>query len=477
MASVRKAFIYSSASQYFLKLLSFISVITFARLLSPEEIGLFAIASSVILIATEFRLLGTTNYLVREENITTDHIRSGVGLTMLISWTMGIALFFAAPSIATFYDKAVLSDLFKVLSFSFFVAPFISVSSSMLSRELKFDKIVLVNFTTQVSKFLVTLTLILQGFSFYALAIGVALGSLIEVTFYYFLRPSIVSWKPSFKNLKPIAKFGVYSSLTNMLSRFELAASDIIIGKVGSASQVALFSRGTGFLSFITQTIASGIWPVALPYLSKVKRDGGDLHGAYIKASTLIGALVWPAIAVAGVASYPVIYILFGEQWLGSVPLVPILSIWGIFRIVHTLCPSLLISTGYERMMLIKQIIFFVLTFVCVYVGFQYGLEGVAWGLAFVAFSDFVMSAIVLYIAIKLGFFQFLRGIASCIMLTLTCLGAALLLDYWMNFETTAPLISLLTLMLVMPLVWLLSVFVFRHPIYFEIKRLLPIGK
>ena len=104
MSSVRKALIYASGSQYLIKILNFASVIILARILTPKELGIFAIATSVVMIVTEFRLLGTTNYLVREENITKNLVRTGIGLTILICWSLGALVFFSAPAIGQFYE-------------------------------------------------------------------------------------------------------------------------------------------------------------------------------------------------------------------------------------------------------------------------------------------------------------------------------------------------------------------------------------
>jgi O-antigen/teichoic acid export membrane protein len=66
MNAVRTGIIYSSLSRYGLKLIALISSVLFARLLTPVEIGTFAIASSLVMLLAEVRLLGASVYLVRE---------------------------------------------------------------------------------------------------------------------------------------------------------------------------------------------------------------------------------------------------------------------------------------------------------------------------------------------------------------------------------------------------------------------------
>ena len=97
--------------------------------------------------------------------------------------------------------------------------------------------------------------LVLMGLGILGLAWGLLFGSLVEAILVYIFRPSAARFIPSFKGLKPIFKFGFYSSMTNLLARFDANAPDLVIGKLGTTAQVAFFSRGVGFYQFITTLI------------------------------------------------------------------------------------------------------------------------------------------------------------------------------------------------------------------------------
>ena len=138
MASVRLALLYSSLGRYFLMLIGLVSTMVVARLLTPEEIGTFAIASSVVMLMAGFRMLGANAYLVREKELTPEKIRSAYGLTILISWGLGGVVLELAYPLADYFDVAEVAVLFAILSISFIVAPYISIPDALLSREFKF---------------------------------------------------------------------------------------------------------------------------------------------------------------------------------------------------------------------------------------------------------------------------------------------------------------------------------------------------
>lgn len=471
--SIRRSVIFSSFSQYLLKVIGFVNVIVMARLLTPDELGIYAIAGAVVLIASELKLMGTTSYLVREKELTIDKVRSGIGLSMLFSWGLGILLGLSAPALAGFFEKPELTALFQILALNFVFAPFTSVTTSLLSRALKFDKILIVNVVTETSRFAASVVFVLMGWSYLGLAWGILVGSLLEFCMLAFMRPDMASWRPSFRGLKPIFSFGIYASLTNLLARFDANTPDLVIGKLGTSAQVAYFSRGVGFLSFLTQLITSGIWPVVLPYLSRVNRDGGDVKQAYLKANLLLGGICWPVLAVAGLLSYPIVLLLFGEQWLESVGLVTILTIWAVFRIIHCLSPQLLITMHNERLMLVKQITLFVATITLVYFAFPYGLTAVAWAMAMVGLLDFVVSSVVVYMSIRLSVFSFISAMWKNWCLVLLCLATAYLGDVFLTYTSRHPLTSLFIMGPLLTLTWLLGLYLFKHPLLDELLRLL----
>ena len=441
--------------------------------MTPEELGIFAIASSVVMLATEFRLLGTTNYLIRQEVVNKEIIRSGVGLTVIICWALGAGVFITASLIGDFYQLPALVDIFKILSVSFFFAPFISVTSALLTREMKFAELMYVNIAAQGLKLLFSIGLVLSGYSYYGLAWGVVFGTIIELLCLYYFKPEIVSWIPRFKGLKPIAKFGIVISLTNIMTRFETAAPDIIIGKVGTPVDVAIYSRGMGFLTFLSEIISSGVIQVALPHLSKVKREGGDLSAAYTNATLLLGSVVWPVIAVAGLASAPAILLMFGDQWTASIPIVSILTGWAIFKSIHSLSTNLLYSSGHESLLLLKQFIMFIATVVTLLLSVRFGLQVLSWGMMGIGIFESILCTVVLKKAINLSPWHFVKSMTPNFLLMISCICTALLIDLTINFDLAPPILSFALLASIMPVVWLTTVWLIKHPIYFEILPLL----
>ncbi len=443
-----------------------ISSMVMARLLSPEEIGTFAIASSVVVIMAEFRMLGANTYLVRQAEITSEKIRSAYGLTILISWSLGIALATASSSLAGFFRIEGLTFVFLILAFSFLLAPYISIPDALLARDYRFREIFTINLTSSVIHFGVVVVLVKNGHSFYSLAIGQATSIFVKFVLSLYFTREIKVYMPKFTGIKEIAKLGVFTSVSHIVRNSQQTFPDMLIGKLGSPTQVGLFSRGLGFTMFISTLLLSGISPVALPYFSEIRNKGEDVVAAYHLASELIAGIVWPVLAVASVASLPAIRLMFGDQWDQAAPIATVVAFWAILRSAHVMAPNAMIAVGKESSMLVKEVLVFTVFLVSTSIAYiQLGMPGVAYAFVFSGFTDFLVSSWFMKNKVGVGFLKYCVGMSSSALVAIICWSAVSLLDWYISFDDTSPFVVLIYIICVLPPVWVLSILVLRHPL------------
>ena len=446
------------------------SMIT-ARLLSPDEIGTFAIASSVVMIMAEFRILGANAYLVRQAELTTKKIRSAYGLTILISWGLGIALALASLPLADFFRVEGLGAVFLILSISFLFAPYISIPDALLTRGYRFREIAIINVASSVIQLTLVVVLIKNGFSFYSLAIGQALSILVKFVLSLYFTREIKVYAPRFTGMKAIAKLGIFVSVSHVVRKAQNTFPDMLIGKLGSPTQVGLFSRGLGFTVFISTLLLSGISPVALPYFSGVANKGEDLVAVYRHASELVAGVVWPVLAVASVASLPAIRLMFGDQWDQAAPFAAVTAFWAILRSAHVLAPKALVAVGKEGSMLTKEIIVFAVFIVATTGAYiKFGSIGVAYAFVFAGLTDFLVSSWFMKHKVGVDFLPYCAGMFSSAVVAVICWSVASALDWYISFADTSPFAVLLYIVGVLPPVWLVSIFLLKHPLRHQMQ-------
>lgn len=472
MNAVRTGIIYSSLSRYGLKLIALISSVLFARLLTPVEIGTFAIASSLVMLLAEVRLLGASVYLVREQELTEEKIRNAYGLTLIMCWGISFAIMASAPVLAAFFNLPELELVFFILAGSFLFVPYISIPDALLSRDYCFKEIMIIRVVPSVFQVIFTLYLIDKGYSFYALAWGHFIGMALQVILSLYLTRNYPIYLPKFNKIAQIAKLGLFTSFSNILRRTQFTASDLVIGKLGSPAQVGMFSRGMGFVDFVSQSFTDGISPVVLPYLAEAKRKGLDVAAAYQKVSVLLVSIIWPVMAVGGVASLPAIRLLFGDQWDAAAPVASLLAIWVMLKTIHGFSGYALLAAGYEKVMLLKDLIVFSSLIPILIMMFPFGLEAMAYGFILSGLIDFIASSYVMRRKLNLNFIKFCYSLLPAFLTSIVCLLLSLSIDFWIDFSASSPVSVFLTLCMTLPLVWLFMVFILKQPIYFEVSRL-----
>lgn len=466
--SIREALVYSTISQMTIRFVSLVSVIILSRLLTPSELGVYAIAASFIFIATEIQNLGTGNYIIREEKVTPTLQRICIGLTMLISWTIGLGIFFAAPSIAEFYDVSDLEVVFRILVLSFLFAPFIVVPNALLTREFQFKKLMIIGVSSKLVAFSVTMVSVVNGASFFGIAYGQVAGTFCSVAMNIYFAPSSTIWMPQFSGLKRVLSSGINLSVSNLLERFSLMCSDLVIGKLGTTREVAIYSRGLGFMDFLTSAISMGGKPVVLPHLASVSRQNGDLSDSYSFAAGMMASIIWPILGVCAVASAPVILVFFGDQWGESSLLVPGFAMWMLCRTSHIFCASMFTTRKREDIRLIREVIILLSTLLAIFLAYPSGLLVVSLSMIGVGVLDFVVTSFLMHRFLGLDMKRYLNKIAPAALITVFCSGIAY--GYSLLFgDTESSLIFLLGLALLEAICWLIFIMVFKLDIAKEV--------
>lgn len=473
MSNIRSGLMYSFAGKFGLKILNLLSTVIIARLLSPTEIGTFAIASSVVMILAEVKLLGAGVYLIRSDTLDDDKIRKAYGITFLMCWSIAFLLIFSSSSLATFFNETALTNVFIILACNFFLAPYISVPDALLVRRYLFKEISIISLVSVVLQLVVTLILIYYEFGFIALAWGQVTSMLSRMVLSLYFTREVKIYRPSFKRISDIAKLGVYTSLAHVLRRFNYTAADLVIGKMGSPSEVGIFSRGLGYVDFISQSFFEGVGSISQSYMSDMRRQGNNMCIAYIKATSLLCSLLWPVLISAGIAALPAIRLLFGKQWDDAAPIAYLLSIWISIRIVSFFSPAILIADGHESMLFKRDLFLFFILFSSLIFLYPYGLEYLPYAFIFSSLFELSLTLYLLISRFKLSVLELFRALLKPFILTIICFTTVKLLSHFYSFSENSPFLIFLLLIAVMPPVWLISAKILKLQIYYEAIKIL----
>ncbi|MBW8191624.1 oligosaccharide flippase family protein [Neiella marina] len=471
MSDLRKSLVYSVTSKYFGRLVALISVIIVSRLLTPDELGVYAIASALVLIAGELKSFGAGTYLIREKEIDSETVGKALGVSCMISWSVGALLVVSAWSIEQFYQKPDIAIIVVLLAASFFLAPHIGVGKSLLERDFRFSQILVIDIVSRLGQLASVVILISLGLSYFSLALSVIINNLLELLLVLWFKPKYYQKLPAFKNTHVIFKFGMLVTVANFIRQITRALPDLIIGKVGTSREVAFYSRGMGYINFLSMTINSGIRPVIGPYLSEKRRNRVDLIGPYLLTTKMMAGIMIPALAVSSYASYVVIVAMFGEQWIESAPLVSALCVATIIHNMIGMAITVLITAGFERQVLYRDIVLFCVTALSIYFLYPYGLQAVTYGAIGTATITFLITISMLKRLMSFSIYKQVSVHFQNFAVAAICVAAVAGVDQFIDYKSIPVLVALLVVAIVSMTSWLGGVLLVRHPLGDEILR------
>ena len=141
MSTVRKSLAFSALDSVVGLVLSIASTAIIARILTPEQTGVFAVAAVFASMASTFRDFGVAEYLIQEKQLDDHAIRAALSVNIAISWLMAVLLFSLAPMAAGFYRSPGVAEVMRVQSASFLLIPFGAVTMAWFRREMNMKPI------------------------------------------------------------------------------------------------------------------------------------------------------------------------------------------------------------------------------------------------------------------------------------------------------------------------------------------------
>lgn len=344
--NIRSALAYSFGTRYFSTVVQFLSTLILARLLSPDEIGIYGVGASVIMIAYTLRDFGTSTYVIQEKELTSSRLRTAFTLTTGIAWLLALAIFFAATPVGKFYAEPGVTLVMQVMAINFALIPLGSISGAILKREMRFRPLMYIGVLSTLVNSCSAIVFASLGFGFISLAWSGVLGTATTVIGYWIAeRKAFLMW-PSLAERHHVISFSVKSSVASIAAEAGHTAPDIVLGRTIGMEGTGLFSRALGYVQMFERFLQDSLHGVMLPYLSEQFRSGGDVRSKLLAAAPNIAAISLLITGLTGTLAEPTFHLLFGPKWNHAAPAAQLLCIGMAFRCLSTTLSSAMVAGG-----------------------------------------------------------------------------------------------------------------------------------
>jgi O-antigen/teichoic acid export membrane protein len=458
---------------YLILALQFTSTMIIARLLTPEEIGVYGAGFSVVALAHLFRDFGLNQYLIQEKELTDEKLNATFSLSLILSWFFGSLIFLLSGPIAQFFGEADVETLLEILSINFFAIPFGSVTIALLRKNLKFHITAGIGIIASLLGIFITLGAAYQGYRYFSMAFGALAETFTVVILSTFYRPKGLNIFPSLKGTKSILHFGTMIGIGNIVNQFSNSTTDALIAKFLGVGALGFFSRAHGTFKLFDRLFLSAIHPVVLPLFASSNRDIGQLSNAYYKTVSYSTVLAWPFFAFLAVYAAEIINFLYGGQWDRAIPLVRILCIGGLVTTPVFFSDNLFIACSKPQVTMRIAIFSNIVKLGVVVPACFINLEAVC--VAFVVFicSKVIISIFYLKKELQIKLNTIISTLSKALPVLLGTMIPPLLID--LAVSTNISNGSRLSILMVCAFLgWVCSLALWKHELFQELLRFLP---
>ena len=317
------------------RLITPISTLILAALLTPQDFGVVAISTLVINLIQTFAGLGLAHAIIQRPSKDLEQAYTSAFWAILVtSLVFYISLWFLAPALAQAYQNPVVAHVLRIAGLALPVYAFGYIPQVLLQRELNFKRHFWLSFALLVVSAVVSVALALLDAGLWALVIGSLAGTVASIAVAWYS----VAWRPAFRMdwvvTRSLLGFGVWSLVTGfqtwLLSYGDNALAGLFLGAAG----VGVYAMGFTFAGLLPGFANSVVTTVAYPAFCELHRRGEALGGTLMQLQEMMAVLLFPlAFGVSAVAD-GAITLLYGDRWQGLGPVIAWLAILpGLFNL------------------------------------------------------------------------------------------------------------------------------------------------
>ncbi len=373
-------------------LLQFISLIVLARLISPGEFGIVAMAMFVINFLKIFAELGVGPALVQKKELTVLDIKTANLLSLLLSVLMGGVVYLSSRQLSLFFNMPDLENIINALAFMLPIIGLSVVGQSLLQRNLKFKEIAYYNLLSYfIAHAMIAIPLALFGYGLWSLVVAY-LGQII--TIFVIVRIKVRETNMygfDFLSAKALLNFGFGFSIARVSNFLAGEGDNLIIGKFLGAEALGFYGRAYQLMSMPAMLFGSALDKVLFPLMSNIQDENERLSRVYVSAISTVAMFMLPLSALLFLLANEIITLVLGEQWNNITPIFQILSIVLVFRMSYKFSDSVARAKGAVYRRAWRQILYALFVFIFAWIGHFYGLQGVASGIAIAIFLNFLL--------------------------------------------------------------------------------------
>jgi O-antigen/teichoic acid export membrane protein len=386
--SVRSS-IYNVSASIIQTLVLAIRSIVLARLLSPDDFGIYTFFSSIIILTSSLPNFGmSAAYIHRaKESEGEEALRIYFTLTVLFNvlWAtvlIIIAFLFVAPATRWVFITILLTQVVDNLA---------RVGQTNLIKRVAFRRIAAVETITALSTTVIAIILANRGYQVWSLVSTDILASLVVVVGFYIYRPI---WQPRFSWSSDVVRyflnFGRRTFTVGILGQILDRVDDLWTGFFLGENALGFYSRAYTFATYPRKILGNPLTVVAGGTYAELKDKPKALSQAFFRVNALLIRAGFFLSGLFSLIAPEFIILIIGPKWLPMLTAFRLMLVYTLLDPIKGTIGNLFVSIGYPEKVVRIRIIQVVILLVLLFALGPIGIVGVALAVDIMVFVGIV---------------------------------------------------------------------------------------
>ncbi len=372
--------VWSGVERFSVQGIQFLILILMARILTPADYGMVGMLAIFLAVSQSLVDSGFTCALIQKLDRSETDYATVFYFNIAVGAVLYFALFFAAPSIARFYDLPQLTAVTRVVSLTLFLNSLTVVPRAILSVRIDFRTQAKASILASVASGAAGVGTAYAGWGVWAIVLyNVSNVGINAALLWLFVR-----WRPrrvfSGASFRQLFGFGSKLMVSGLIDTVYKNIYTIVIGKRFAAAELGFYTRADQFAQFPSSNLTGILQRVTFPVLSTIQHEDDRLRLFYRKFLRLSAFVVFPMMIGLALLAGPVIAVLLNETWMPASELLAILCLCCMWYPIHAINLNLLQVKGRSDLFLRLEIIKKAVGVCILCITIPLGVKAMCWG-------------------------------------------------------------------------------------------------
>lgn len=315
------------------RMLSLVSTPVLARLLTPEDFGLVAMASLAAGLVAVFLEFGVNSALIQQRNATAEHYDAAFTLRLIQTLSVGALVFAISWPASSYFDDERLVNVIQVVALTTAIAGFENIGLVLLQKHFEFRQEFKFFLLRRLLTLVITVSLALAMRNYWAMVVGALAAQITSVALSYALHP----FRPrlSAARIGDILSFSQWVIVRGIGNYLSGALPSLFLGRKAGPADLGVYRAGAELSSLAAAEILAPLARVLYPALVEARATERSFRQAVTLALSVQFLLTMPASVGIALVSHEVVAVLLGPQWTAAANVLQVLALSGVFIVFH----------------------------------------------------------------------------------------------------------------------------------------------